>query len=162
MKSSLLLWPRKSRGWGLCISCLILLRLRRALAFWRGGQFGDGNVLELHQRLAAAMDLQADLPFQRNLRVLFGVVAAGDAIDPDADPRALRHDAVVVPVIFLQRGGERLFVRGVRDHPVPAALVVDFSPPAGARIALIAGHFAVVRHTLAADLDAAVDEPFGA
>ena len=48
------------------------------------------------------MNLQADLSGQRNLGIFFRVVDGLHAVDKQLDVRPFAHDAVVVPVVFLQ------------------------------------------------------------
>ena len=87
----------------------------------RAGQFFDGDVLHLHERLAAAVDLDADLARLHDLRIGLGVVDALHAIDPRGDARAVGADDVFVPVVLLEHRTERLHVR-LRHHLVAPRL----------------------------------------
>ena len=139
-----------------------LLRLRSATEYfpwWRGREFFDGDVLHLHERLAAAVDLDAELAPIGDGGVSLGEVRAHDAVKPGGDARTVGADDVFVPVIALDHRAERLHVRR-RQHLVAARLVVKGAPPGWvAIVALVASHLGGIGDALAADLDAAVDEP---
>jgi hypothetical protein len=58
----------------------------------------DEHVLYLHNRIAAAKNLDADHAIAGDVRVLLLVIHAQNAIDPGRDAPAIRLDHVVVPV----------------------------------------------------------------
>ena len=92
----------------------------------------------------------------------FGVVDGLDAVEPDLDAAAFGADAVVVPLAdgFLGFGED--FGGGLGEDFFAAAFVVEGTVVAFAEVGLVAGDFVVIGDALGAELDAAVDEAFGA
>ena len=104
------------------------------------------------------MDLDADFPRLHDLFIRLGVVHALHAIDPRLDAPPVGADDVFVPVVALDDRVERLHVR-LGHQFVATRFVVDRAVPARlAVVALVAGHLGIIRHALAADLEAAVHE----
>jgi hypothetical protein len=126
-----------------------------------GRQFLDGDVLELDQAHAAAVDLHGDLAIERDVLAVLGEVGRRHAVDPDADARALGADAVFVPAVNVHDLVECGLVERLGDDAVAAEFVVDLAEPALAAVDLVAAHVMPAGHAHAADLDAAVDHARG-
>ena len=97
---------------------------------WRRGQFLDEHVLHLHQRVPAAVDLDADDAVAGDVRVGLDEVDALHAIDPRLDAWAVGFDDVIIPVPQVERGANGRNVR-LHHEPVAAAFVVDRAVPIG-------------------------------
>ena len=119
----------------------------------RGRKRMDGDIFDLHERLAAAVHLNPDVAIGRNRGVGLAVFDRWHAVDPRANLLPFGPNLVFVPVVRLDRRFERLRVDGAGKHLVAAGLIVELAPPARARIDLIALHLARFRHAKAANLD---------
>ena len=124
----------------------------------RGREFVDHDVLELRERRAAAVNLKADVPVERDGRIGLSVIERGDAVEPRTQARAFNADAVLVPIAGAHGRGDGGKLGGCGDDLVAPRFVVEFAPPAVAGVDLIAGHLGGLRHAQAAELHAAVDE----
>src|SRR5690606_12354207 len=104
---------------------------------------------------AAGVELQRDDALTRGDRVV--AVDARLPVDPRLHARAVRDDAVAVPVALLH-----VLPAAVRFEQAAAVLLVEPAPPARTDVGLQAAHVAARQH-VAAELHAAVarvaDEP---
>ncbi len=130
----------------------------------RGRQFFDGDVPHLHERLAAAVDLDAEFSPVRNVRIWLDVIGAQHAVEPGGHARSVGANRVIVPAlrIRVERRTERFHVGG-GHHLVPARFVVEATVPGRlAVIRLVTGHLGIVRHALRTKLETRIEKPIRA
>ena len=139
-------------GWRGCIP-------GRGPGCWR--QLADSDVFHLHHDLASTVNLRGNDAIERNVGILLGVITHLHPVDPNLDARALGEDAVLVPPVGIHLGGELTGIERFGEDQAAPVFIVDLAKPTLAAVHLVALDRArgIILQPLAADLNAAVDEP---
>src|SRR6185436_1457709 len=107
------------------------------------------------------MNLETNGTEQRYFFVQLGILEGLYPINSGLQMLGLRANLVIIPIFALQDFLQLAHIR-FHEHLVPAGLVIERSPPLRiADVTLVSRHLEMIRNALAADLNTAIDEPFG-